>query len=143
MFRNLKMSGFNGVLSAHPVRYLLDGEHGSCKMENIVVENCDIDVDGAGISLSVEPGVTLRDFGNVVFRKIRLKSKKALVLNGTGDTPLRNVAFEDVSGTVEAERPIDMSNVEGIRFDHFDVRSGRGKRSAAATNKSDGWERGL
>ena len=143
VFRNLKMSGFNGVLSAHPVRYLLDGEHGSCKMENIVVENCDIDVQGSAINFSVEPGVMLRDFGNVVFRKIRLKSKKALMLNGTGDTPLRNVVFEDVCGTVEAEKPIDMSNVEGIRFDRFDVRSGRGKRTAAAVNKSDGWERGL
>jgi len=143
VFRNLKMRGFNGVLSAHPVRYLLDGEHGSCKMENIVVENCDIDVQGSAINFSVEPGVTLRDFGNVTFRKIRLKSKKAIVLNGTGDTPLRNVVFEDASGTVAAENPIDMSNVEGIRFDRFDVRSGRGKRTAAAINKSDGWERGL
>ena len=143
VFRNLKMSGFNGVLSAHPVRYLLDGEHGSCRMENIVVENCDIDVDGSAISFSVEPGIVLRDFGNVAFRKIRLKSKRALMLNGTGDTPLRNVVFEDVSGTVAAEKPIDMSNVEGIRFERFDVRSGRGKRTAAAVNKSDGWERGL
>jgi len=65
------------------------------------------------------------------------------MLNGTGDTPLRNVVFEDVSGTVAAEKPIDMSNVEGIRFERFDVRSGRGKRTAAAVNKSDGWERGL
>ena len=143
VFRNLKMSGFNGVLSAHPVRYLLDGEHGSCKMEGITVENCDIDVDGSAISFSVEPGVMLREFGNVAFRKIRLKSKKAIALNGTGDTPLRNVVFEDVSGTVNAEKPIDMSNVEGIRFDRFDVRSGLGKRTPAATNKSDGWERGI
>lgn len=142
-FRNLKMNGFNGVVSAHPVRYLLDGEHGSCRMENIVVENCDINVDGSSISFSVEPGVTLRDFGNVAFRNIRLKSRKALVLNGTGDTPLRNVTFEDVSGSVKAEKPIDMSNVEGIRFERFDVRSGLGQRAPAATNKSDGWERGL
>ena len=143
VFRNLKMRGFNGVLSAHPVRYLLDGEHGSSRMKDITVEDCDIDVDGSAISFSVEPGVTLRDFGNVAFRKIRLKSKKAIVLNGTGDTPLRNVVFEDVSGTVDAEKPIDMSNVEGIRFDRFDVRSGLGKRTPAATNKSDGWERGI
>ena len=143
VFRNLRMRGNNGVVSAHPVRYLLDGEHGSCRMEGIVVENCDIDVDGAAVAFSVEPGIVLRDFGNVVFRKTSLKSKKAIRLTGTGDTPLRNVVFEDVSGTVEAERPVEMSNVEGIRFDRFDVRSGRGKRAPAAVNKSDGWERGL
>lgn len=126
VFRNLKMRGNNGVVSGHPVRYLRKGERGSCKMENILVENCDIDVEGKAIEFSVEPGVVLRDFGNVAFRKIRLKSKMPLMLNGTGETPLRNVTFEDVSGTIEAEKPIEMSSVEGIRFDRFDVSSGKG-----------------
>ena len=141
-FRNLKMSGNNGVLSEHPVRYLLAGEHGSCKMENITVENCDIDVGGKAILFAVEPGITLRDFGNVTFRNIRLKSNGAITLRGTGDTVLRNIAFENVSGTVAAERPLDMSSVEGVRFDRFAVNSGTGKKSPPATNGSDGWERG-
>ncbi len=142
-FRNLKMSGYNGVISVHPVRYLLDGEHGSCMMENIAIEDCEIDVDGAAILFSVEPGITLRNFGGVAFRNIRLKSKHPLRLNGTGDTMLRNVTFENVSGLVKAEKPIEMSNVEGIRFDRFTVGSGRGKKSPPAVNGSDGWERGL
>ena len=142
VFRNLKMTGFNGVLSDHPVRYLLAGEHGSCRMENITVENCDIDVAGSAILFSVEPGITLRSFGNVAFRNVRLKSKRALRLNGTGDTVLRNVTFENVTGTVEDEKPIEMSNVEGVRFDRFAVSSGVGKRSPPAVNESDGWESG-
>ena len=142
VFRNLKMSGNNGVLSDHPARYLLAGEHGSCKMENILVENCDIDVDGCAILFSVEPGITLRNFGDVTFRDIRLKSKHTLRLNGTGDTMLRNILLENVTGVVEAERPIDISNVEGIRFDRFTVRSGAGKKSPPAVNGSEGWERG-
>ena len=142
-FRNLKMRGFNGVISVHPVRYLLDGEHGSCRMANICVEDCDIDVKGSAISFSVEPGITLRNFGDVTFRNIRLKSAKALKLNGTGDTPLRNMRFENVTGAVGDEKPIDMSNVEGIGFERFEVRSGRGRKSPPALNDSDGWERGL
>ena len=142
VFRNLKMTGFNGVLSDHPVRYLLAGEHGSCRMENITVENCDIDVAGSAILFSVEPGITLRSFGNVAFRNVRLKSKRALKLNGTGDTVLRNVTFENVTGTVEDEKPIEMSNVEGVRFDRFAVSSGIGKRSPPAVNESEGWESG-
>ena len=141
-FRNLKMSGNNGVLSDHPVRYLLADEHGSCKMENITVENCDIDVGGRAILFAVEPGITLRDFGNVTFRNIKLKSNGAITLRGTGDTVLHNVTFENVSGTVAAESPLDMSSVEGVRFDRFTVNSGRGKKSLPATNGSDGWERG-
>ena len=143
VFRNLKMSGHNGVLSDHPVRYLLDGEHGSCRMENITVEDCDIDVGGTAVLFSVEPGITLRNFGDVVFRNVRLKSRRALVLKGTGDTVLRNITFENVSGTVEAERPIEMSNVESVRFDGVAVSSGVGKKSLPAVNDSKGWERGL
>ena len=143
VFRNLKMSGFNGVVSDHPVRYLLDGEHGSCRMESIVVENCDIDSAGSAIQFSVEPGIALRDFGNVVFRNVRLKSRRPIRLNGTGNTVLRNLVFENVSGAVEDERPLEMSSVEGISFDRFNVRSGRGKKQPAAVNGSDCWERGI
>ena len=142
VFRNLKMSGHNGVLSEHPVRYLLDGEHGSCRMENILVEGCDIDVKGHAILFSVEPGITLRSFGDVTFRNIRLKSNRPLVLNGTGDTTLRNITFENVTGEIADEKPIIMSNVEGIRFDRFAVRSGAGRKTPPAVNRSDGWERG-
>ena len=111
-------------------------------MENICVEDCDIDVKGSAISFSVEPGIALRNFGDVTFRNIRLKSAKALTLTGTGDTLLRNVRFENVSGSVGDEKPIDMSNVEGICFDRFEVRSGRGGKSLPALNNSDGWESG-
>ena len=112
-------------------------------MANICVEDCDIDVKGSAISFSVEPGIMLRNFGDVTFRNIRLKSAKALTLNGTGDTPLRNMRFENVTGTIGDEKPIDISNVESICFDRFEVRSGRGSKSPPALNDSDGWERGL
>ena len=143
VFRNLKMSGFNGVLSSHPVRYLLEGEHGSCKMEDITVENCDIDVAGSPIVFDVNPGVILREFGNVTFRNMRLKAKGAIKLLGTGDTMLRNIRFENVTGTIEAETPIQVSNVSGVTFDRFTVSSGAGKKTPPAKNNSDGWERGL
>ena len=142
VFRRLKMNGRNGVLSGHPTRYLLVGDHGSCKMENILVEDCDIDVYGSAILFTVEPGITLRNFGDVTFRNIRLKSQASLRLQGTGDTVLRNIRFENVSGTVEAETPIVVSSVEGLSFDRFNVTSGPGKKTAPQENKSDSWESG-
>ena len=143
VFRNLRMSGNNGIASVHPVRYLLDGEHGSCRMENIAIENCDIDAKGSAIVFSIEPGIELQNFGDVAFRDIRLKSRLAIKLVGTGDTLLRNVRFFNVIGTVCAETPMEMSNVEGVVFNRFAVDSGRGKKSPPAVNDSDGWERGL
>ena len=97
---------------------------------------------GSPITFSVEPGVTLRDFGNVTFRNVRMKAKGAIKLLGTGDTVLRNIRFENVTGEVEAVKPIDISSVEAVTFDGFTVRSGAGKKTPHATNTSDGWERG-
>ena len=129
VFHNLKMRGHNGVLSGHPVAYLRKGESGSCMMQDILVENCDIDVWGGAILFNVEPGVTMREFGNVTFRNIRLKSGRPLQFQGTGDTVLRNIRLENITGTVAAEQPIDMRCVENIVFKDFNVTSGSGKKS--------------
>ena len=129
-FRNLKMRGRNGVLSGHPARYLMAGDSGSCRMKDILVEDCDIDVRNSAILFNVEPGIALREFGNVTFRNIRLKSNRALQFQGTGDTVLRNIRMENVSGTVAATNPIDMSCVENMAFDRFAVTSGFGEKSA-------------
>ena len=129
-FRNLKMRGRNGVLSGHPARYLRAGDSGSCRMQDIRVEGCDIDVFGSAILFNVEPGIALREFGNVTFRDIRLKSKRTLQFQGTGDTVLRNIRLENVSGTVAAVKPVEMSCVENMVFERFAVTSGSGEKSA-------------
>ncbi|MBE6397104.1 MAG: hypothetical protein E7046_08885 [Lentisphaerae bacterium] len=128
-FRNLKMRGYNGVVSGHPVQYLRKGDSGSCLMQNILVENCDIDVRNGAILFNVEPGIILREFGNVTFRNVNLKSVLPLQFQGTGDTVLRNIRLENVTGTVAAEQPFDMKCVENITFEHFNVTSGSGKKS--------------
>lgn len=129
-FRNLKMRGRNGVLSGHPARYLQAGDSGSCRMKDILVEDCDVDVFGSAILFNVEPGIALREFGNVTFRNIRLKSSRALQFQGTGDTVLRNIRLENVSGTVTATKPMEMSCVENMVFDRFAVTSGFGEKFA-------------
>jgi len=129
-FRNLKMRGRNGVLSGHPARYLMAGDSGSCRMKDILVEDCDVDVFGSAILFNVEPGIALREFGNVTFRNIRLKSSRALQFQGTGDTVLRNIRLENVSGTVADTKPMEMSCVENMVFDRFAVTSGFGEKSA-------------
>ena len=139
VFRNLKMSGFNGVLSSHPVRYLLDGEHGSCKMEDITVENCDIDVAGSPIVFDVNPGVTLREFGNVTFRNVRLKAKNAIKLLGTGDTVLRNIRFENVTGTALSSVPSSVTGVDGCRVVDCTLRNVRLKCRGLGKSQSEKW----
>ena len=140
IFRNLKMRGRNGVLSGHPARYLRKGDTGSCQMQDILIENCDIDVWNGAILFNVEPGITLREFGNVTFRNITLKSSRPLQFQGTGDTVLRNIRLENVTGTVAAEQPFDMKCVENIVFDRFTVTSGHGAKAPSPKTGTLSWE---
>ena len=135
------MRGYNGVLSGHPTRYLQDGDHGHCLMSDLAFEDCDIDVEGSPISFWVEPGIMLGNYGNVTFRNMRLKGNRPIMLQGTGDSVLKNVFFENVRGTITADKPIDMKSVESIRFVGFTVTSGKGKASRPGENTGDSWER--
>ena len=68
-------------------------------MENLLFEDCTVDVRGAAILFTVDPGIRLRSFGNVTFRDIRMKRSSKVVLNGTADSPLVNVRFESAADT--------------------------------------------
>ena len=98
-FRNLKIRGNNGISSIHPNRYLQPGCEGYCKMENLVFENCDVDVRGAALLFTVEPGIKLRSFGNVTFKDLKLRRGSRVVLEGTADSPLVNVSFATTGDT--------------------------------------------
>ena len=141
VFRRLRMDGNNGIVSGHPVRYLQDGDHGSCRMENIRIEDCEIVAKNFPISFWVEPGIALGAYGNVTFRNVRLKGGRPITLQGTGDSVLRNVAFENVIGSVTADVPVEMKSVEGVAFRDFKVTSGRGAKASPALNETDTWER--
>ena len=141
LFRNLKMRGFNGVLSGHPVRYLQEGDHGHCRMSDLVVENCEIEVEGSPVAFWVEPGITLGSYGNVTFRNLKVQGKRPIMLKGTGDSVLKNVRFEGVTGKIDADKPIEMCSAENIQFVDFNITSASGKKSPPAANTSDGWER--
>lgn len=140
VFRRLKMSGRNGVVSGHPVSYLQKGDHGSCRMENLLVEDCDIDVRNQPIAFWVEPGIALGAYGNVTFRNVRLRGGKPITLQGTGDSVLTNVVFDGVRGTIENETPLDMKDVSGVLFKDFSVTSSSGEKAKPADNPTDGWE---
>lgn len=98
-FRNLTIRGNNGIASIHPNRYLQPGCEGYCRMEDLVFENCDVDVRGAALLFTVEPGIRLRAFGNVTFRGLKLRRSSRVVLEGTADSPLVNVLFESAGDT--------------------------------------------
>lgn len=100
VFRRIKIRGNNGIASIHPNGYLQPGCRGYCKMENILFEDCDVDVSGAAILFTVDPGIRLRRFGGVLFRNLKLKRSSGIVLNGTADSPIVDVRFESCQDNV-------------------------------------------
>ena len=130
-----------GVKIESHANYNCDGL--DIEAKNVLVEDCDIDVEGSPIAFWIEPGITLGSYGNVTFRNIRLKGKRPIMLQGTGDSVLKNITFENVSGTIAADRPVDMRSVENIRFAGFTVTSGRGETSPPGVNTGESWEKDL
>ena len=133
VFTNCTFRGRNAIASIHPYRYLRfgdRGETGRCRMEDILVVDCDVDVSGSPVVLTVDPGVTLRGFGNVTFRNVRMRGGRPITLLGTGDSPVENVRFENVSGEIAADTPIRTRATKGLSFDGFRISSAPGAKSA-------------
>lgn len=99
LFKNLRIGGNNGIASIHPVRYLQPNCNGYCRMENLRFEDCMVDVRGAAVLFTVDPGIRLRAFGNVTFDGLTLRRGAKIVLEGSDDTKLVNVNFRNVTRT--------------------------------------------
>ena len=116
-FRNLKITGNNGIASIHPNRYLQPGCEGYCKMEDLLFENCEIDVRGSALLFTVDPGLRLRRFGGVTFRNLKMRRGSKVVLDGTADSPLTGVVFDacgDLAGSVPfVRKPSDSWEADG------------------------------
>lgn len=140
LFKNLKMSGSTGVLSHHPARYVVPWNEGCAQMEDIVIEDCEIDVRHHPVYFGVDPGVRLRSFGNTLFRNVRMKGGKPIVLKGTADAVLRNIRFENVTADIAAEQPVETSAVEGLAFENCRISSGKGESVPFKRSDSTSWE---
>ena len=140
LFKNLKMSGSTAVLCHHPARYIVPWNEGCARMENIVVEDCEIAVRHHPVYFGVDSGVRLRSFGNTVFRNVRMKGGKPIVLKGTADAVLRNMRFENVVADISAVTPVETAAVEGLEFRDCTILSGKGDSVPFNRPDSDSWE---
>ena len=108
-------------------------------MEDILFEDCDIAVRHYPILYQADPGVMLGSLGNTIFRNISIKAHDAIRLLGTGDSPVCNVTFENVTGTLRDSVPLRMESVRGITFKDFSVTGGLGKKHPMAVGGKCTW----
>lgn len=115
VFRDITFSGRNGILADQQRWYLEEGNTGNITTSNLLFENWKIDCRGLPISVCVTDGVTLRDFGHMTFRNIQVKSANPIKICGNGTTVVKDVALENVTGTVRANPPVETRRTEGLR----------------------------
>lgn len=139
-FTHLRMGGRRGVISSHPLRYLQRGNRGRCRMEDIVVEHCEIDSMWSPILMQVDAGVILGAFGNVTFRGLKVRGGRPIRLEGSASSPLANVRLENVSGTIDTPVPLVVNAVEGLRLDNVSVTSVGKAEPFDWDWNSDSWE---
>ena len=104
-------------------------------MENIVFEDCTMDLSGYPIMFFVDQGIKLRSYGNTTFRNLRIKSAKPILLQGTADSPVENVRLENVTGTVEKGGPMMLDCVKNISMDRVSVAVESENRSSSAIRR--------
>ena len=69
-----------------------------------------------------------------------VNEKKPLWLEGTADSPIEDVRFDNVFGTVEADVPFVARHVRNLRFDRFDVTAVTGPAVPLKRVESSSWE---
>ena len=120
-FRDIEFRGRNGIVSAQPRAYLNEGCRGFLKTGGILFENCRIDCFGHPVEIFVDPGIGLRDFGHMTFRDMEIHAKEPFVVKGNDETPLCGIRFENVRGTVSAEKAFEVENAPGISFTDVNI----------------------
>ncbi len=140
-FHKLCITGNNGILSQHPLHYLQEGTRGSCRMSNLVIEDCVIFVRGSPIFFNVEPSITLGEFGNVTLKNLRIEATKPIVLKGTAETPLVNMRLEDITGRIAAPNPLEVQSVTNLVLTNVQLSSGPTRMTPFTWGwKSSSWE---
>ena len=69
-----------------------------------------------------------------------VNEKKPLWLEGTADSPIEDVRFDNVFGTVEADVPFVARHVRNLKFDRFDVTAATGPAVPLKRVESSSWE---
>lgn len=121
VFRDISFTGRNAIFADQQRWYLETGNTGNITTSNILFENWKIDCYGLPISVTVTDGVTLGDFGHMTFRNIEIKAEKPIKICGNATTVVRDIALEDIRGTVKANPPLVRFRTDGLRLDRFRV----------------------
>lgn len=96
-FRNIRMSGRNGIYFNYPVRYLSNADCGFMDVRDVIFENFTGTSADSAIQIDVDPGIRLRAVRDITFRNFDVKSARPIRFVGNVHTPIENVRLENVT----------------------------------------------
>ena len=111
----------NGIHCDCPVRYLRKGCGGYLKASDICFNDFNITTGRHPIRIGCDAGVKVRELSRFSFTNIRFKAKFPIRIEGTSDSVIEDIHFDNVSGTVEADVPLVAKYVRNLKLDRFTV----------------------
>ena len=143
VFKNIKMSGNNGIFFDYPIRYTRPYDEGYMDMSNIVFDGFEGSSYGSSVQIVAEPGIKIRGVRDVTFRNFNVECARPLRFVGNHDSILTNIRLENFTAEVNAKTPLEAVATEPLTFRNCTLngakcrtatssrRAGNGSRSSA------------
>lgn len=125
-FSNLRITcRGNGVATQNPRRYVPScySDSGPLDVSDIAFDNISIDSEGHPVVVDVCDGLELPRIGGMTFANCRMRGKRGVLLQGTPLSPVREMAFRNVSIDSDDPEPLKAVNCVGLSLDGIEVRS--------------------
>ena len=117
-FTNLTItSKANGIIVENPKRYLREGTEGTADVHDILFSHVAIDCAREPIRVFVEEGIRLVGLQRLTFSDLRVRSGGVCRIEGSSQTPVRDVRLSNVSIETRAEQAVVCRNCIGLKMD--------------------------
>ncbi|MFN2352115.1 MAG: glycoside hydrolase family 28 protein, partial [Kiritimatiellia bacterium] len=122
VFSNLTISGpHHGIAMHFPRRFLGKDGRGGADVHDLLFSNISIECGRAPIRMIIEEGIKLTRVSGITFANMRIKSDMPCQLEGSSQTPIEDVTFDNVRIQTSGEQGIILRNCRGIRMNNVEL----------------------
>jgi polygalacturonase len=126
-FSNLTIRSRNhGITLDNPRVYLRGDGPGTADIHDIVFTNVTIDSEKLPIRVTIEDGIQLERLSDLSFSDFRIRSGGPCTVNGSPETPVRNISFSNMQIDTTGDDAIVCRNCEGVRMSNVELNNRSG-----------------
>lgn len=132
--------GGSGIHCESPYRYLRKDCTGCMHISDIAFHNFDIESGRYPVRIGCEGAIALRGIERISFTNFRIKAKAPIYLEGNANTILKEISFNNISGTIEGDCPLHARYVQNLQLNNFDLTAVTGEAPEFRREDSPSWE---